>query len=138
MPEQIETQQVVTKSVVQQQKPVEPEPPQKRYQKKKAIFRTYQVIWYVVGIIEVLLVFRVMLRAFGANAASGFAQFIYAITEPFVMPFFGIFGVSVSEGNILEWSTFFAMIVYLIIAYGIVYFFQLVKPTSPEEVEENV
>lgn len=30
------------------------------------------------------------------------------------------------------------MIVYAVIAYGLVYLFQLVKPTTPEEIEEGV
>lgn len=114
------------------------EPPQKTYQKKKVIFRTYQIIWYILGFIEILLAFRVVLKALGANPLSGFTSLIYSISGPFSRPFAGIFGVSVAQGSVVEWSTFIAGIVYLIVAWGLVQLMQLVKPTNPAEVSENV
>ena len=39
---------------------------------------------------------------------------------------------------VFEWSTLIAMAVYAILAYGLVALFQLIKPTNPEEVEQNV
>ena len=112
--------------------------PQKEYQTKKAIFRSYQVIWYILGVIEVLLAFRVVLKFLGANVFSGFTNFIYALSSPFAMPFSGILGTSASSNLIFEWSTLIAMAVYAVVAYGIVALFQLVKPTNQEEVEQTV
>lgn len=112
--------------------------PQKTYQTKKAIFRSYQIIWYVLGVIEVLLAFRVVLKLLGANAFIGFASFIYTISSPFALPFAGILGTTVSSALVFEWSTLIAMAVYFIVAYGIVALFQLIKPTNPEEVEQTV
>jgi hypothetical protein len=111
---------------------------QNEYQTKKVIFRTYQVIWYILGIIEVVLAFRVLLKLLGANTFSGFTSFIYAISDPFALPFAGILGVTGISEMVLEWSTLIAMAVYAIVAYGIVALFQLVKPTNPEEVEQTV
>jgi hypothetical protein len=113
-------------------------PPKKDYQTKKAIFRTYQVIWYILGVIEVLLAFRIVLKLLGANAQSGFTSFIYAISNPFALPFAGILRVTGISEMTLEWSTLIAMAVYGIVAYGIIALFQLVKPTSEEEVEQTV
>ncbi len=112
--------------------------PKKDYQTKKVIFRTYQVIWYILGIIEVVLAFRILLKLLGANAQSGFTSFIYAISNPFALPFAGILRVTGISEMTLEWSTLIAMAVYAILAYGIVALFQLVKPTNPEEVEQTV
>jgi hypothetical protein len=112
--------------------------PQKEYQTKKAIFRSYQIIWYILGVIEVVLAFRVVLKLLGANAFSGFASFIYAISGPFALPFAGILGTTVSSSSVFEWSTLIAMVVYFIVSYGIVALFQLIKPTNQEEVEETV
>lgn len=112
--------------------------PQKQYQTKKAIFRTYQVIWYILGVIEVVLAFRMVLKFLGASTFSGFTSFIYAVSGPFSRPFAGILGTSVSSNLIFEWSTLIAMAVYAVIAYGIVMLFQLIKPTDQEEVEETV
>lgn len=114
------------------------EAPQTAYNKKKAIFRMYQVIWYVLGVVEVLLGFRFVLKALGANPASGFTDLIYSLSNPLVQPFRGIFPTAVAEGSVFEWSTIVAAIVYLLVAYGLVKLFQLVKPTTPQEVEEKV
>lgn len=118
--------------------PLENRTPQQAYTTKKVIFRTYQVIWYILGLIEVLLAFRLVLRLLGANANSGFVSFVYAISGPFALPFRGVVGASQFGSSVMEWSTIIAMIVYLIIAYGLVKLFQLVKPTDPIEVERGV
>lgn len=111
---------------------------QKEYKTKKAIFRSYQIIWYILGVIEALFAFRVILKLLGANAFSGFTSFIYAVSGPFALPFAGILGTTVSASSVFEWSTLIAMVVYFIVAYGIIAFFQLVKPTNPEEVGQTV
>lgn len=130
---------IETQKVVETVPPViVTESPTKAYKKKKAIFRTYQVIWYIVGIIEVLLVFRIALKAFGANPYSGFTDLIYTITNPLAMPFSGIFGTTVTQGSVFEWSTIIAGIVYFLLGLGLEQLLQLIKPTNPIEVEETV
>ncbi|KKP65640.1 MAG: hypothetical protein UR68_C0019G0019 [Candidatus Roizmanbacteria bacterium GW2011_GWA2_35_19] len=114
------------------------ESPQKTYQTKKAIFRSYQAIWYLLGFIEILLAFRIILKFLGANQFSGFANFIYALSAPFTLPFVGIFQTSVSLDLVFEWSSLIAMAVYGVVAYGIIALFQFVKPTNPEEVDQTV
>ncbi len=130
----------VVKTTTKSNPPIQTEPPQQMYQKKKVIFRTYQIIWYVLGVIEVLLVFRLVLKMVGANSVSGFTSFIYSLSDPIAMPFSGILHTSVSPsyGSVFEWSTLIAMTVYAVVAYGIVQLLQLVKPTTPDEVEKTV
>lgn len=118
--------------------PVNTQSPQEVYKKKKTIFRTYQVIWYILGVIEILLAFRVILKMLGANLNSSFVNLIYMVTDPLALPFRGIFQITVDQGAILEWSTFVAMIVYALIAYALVQLMQLIKPTTPQEVEQKV
>lgn len=130
--EQVETQETTTR-VVQDQPQM-----QGAYQKKKVIFRAYQIIWYILGFVEILLGFRIGLKVLSANPGSGFVDLVYNVSDPFALPFAGIFGVTVSRGNVFEWSTFVAMAVYAIIAYGIVKLFQFIKPTNPVEVSESV
>lgn len=131
-----------TQQVVRQTRVVKPaiatESPQQTYDTKKAIFRTYQVAWYILGVIEVLLAFRMLLKLLGASPLSGFTYFIYSVSNPFALPFAGILGVTAGSGMVFEWSTLIAMAVYSIITYGIVMLFQLVKPTNPEEVNQSV
>ena len=151
MPEQveIETQEVTTvseetptrvvKTVRQVTPSIQTEHPQKIFQKKKVIFRTYQVIWYILGVIELLLAFRMTLKALGADPSSAFASLVYALSNPLALPFSGILGVTgTSQGNFFEWSTIIAAVVYAIIAIGIVELMQFIKPVSKEEVERRV
>lgn len=82
-----EVQEVTTVSnptserVVRQTKVISPTvetgSPQKTYETKKAIFRSYQFIWYLLGVIEVLLAFRVILKLMGANTSSGFFPILF-------------------------------------------------------------
>jgi len=131
-----------TQQVVRNTKVVSPAvatgSPQKTYDTKKAIFRSYQIIWYILGVIEVVLAFRVILKLLGANTFSGFTSFIYAVSNPFALPFAGILGTTVSSSYVFEWSTLIAMAVYAVVAYGIVALFQLVKPTNQQEVAQAV
>lgn len=131
--------QVVRKVTTVAPPSVQTELPQKAYEKKKTIFRTYQVIWYILGVIEILLTFRVLLKMLGANINSAFVSLIYIITDPLAVPFNGIFGVSINQiGALFEWSTLVAMAVYALIAYGLIQLMQLIKPTTPQEVEKEV
>jgi hypothetical protein len=118
--------------------PIQTEHPQKVYEKKKVLFRTYQIIWYILGVIEVLLAFRVVLKMLGANINSPFVSLIYVLSDPLALPFRGIFNVAVSQGSVFEWSTLVAMAVYAVIAWGIIQLMQLLKPTTPQEVERKV
>ncbi len=81
-------------------------------------------IWLVLGIVEVLLVFRFVLKLLGANPNSGFVNFVYSVSGPLAAPFRGIFSTPTAQGNIttsvFEISTVVAIIVYAIIAWGIV------------------
>ncbi len=148
---QSETQEQVTTvsrstpaQVTQTTKTVTPpavttEHPQKVYEKKKTIFRAYQIIWYILGMIEILLAFRVLLKMLGANINSSFVSLIYMVSDPLALPFSGIFRVGINQqGALFEWSTLVAMAVYSLIAYGLIQLMQLVKPTTPQEVEQKV
>lgn len=125
------TRSIATPSILE-------EPPVKTYQKKKVIFRTYQILWYILSVIEVLLGFRVALKVLGANPFSGFTNLIYTLSDPLALPFRGILGVTVNGASVFEWSTFIAVIVYALITFGLVELMQFIKPVTPEEVEQQV
>lgn len=128
-------QQVVTKTIQQVEPAAKGEAPQKVYEKKKTIFRSSQIIWYVVGLLEVLLGFRLIFKILAANETSGFVNMIYAITDKLILPFRQIFQEGVSGNSVLEPSTIVAMIVYAIFAWGLVYLLDLINPITPERVE---
>lgn len=112
--------------------------PQKAYGTKKAIFRLYQVIWYILGVVEVLLASRILLKLIGANLGSGFTSLIYSVSAPLASPFRGVLGVTTSLESVIEWSTIIAMAVYAVAAFGLVKLFQLIKPTTEQEVNQSV
>jgi len=131
-----ESPQQVVKTTTRQVEPaVKGEAPQKVYEKKKTIFRFNQIIWYILGFIEVLLVFRIILKMLGANPFVGFTSLIYTITAPFAAPFFGIVGPSATGSSVIEWTTVIAAIVYICIAWGLVYLLDLIYPITPKDVE---
>jgi hypothetical protein len=114
------------------------EHPQEAYHKKKDIFRSYQATWYIVGFIEFLLGFRVLLRLFGANPASGFANFIYSLSYPFAAPFINLFGTPGTGRFAFEPGTIIGMVVYFLVGFALERLLQMYKPTTPEEVDRVV
>lgn len=99
-----------------------------RYEKREYL------IYYFFGTLEILLAFRLVLKLMGASISSAFVRLIYGLTGIFILPFEGIFRRGLSQGiettSILEPSTFVAIIVYALIAWGIV---KLVQISSGEQ-----
>lgn len=103
-------------------------------QSTKPLYRGTQIVWYILGTIEVLLAFRFLLKLFGANPGAGFSSFIYGITYPFATPFLSVFQNSrIVSGSVFEWTTLLAMLVYWIIAMGIIKLFLMSRTVSTPE-----
>ncbi|MBW6441396.1 YggT family protein [Patescibacteria group bacterium] len=92
------------------------------------------LVYYILGAVEILLAFRLVLKLMGASISSAFVSFIYGLTGLFIIPFEGIFQSSVSQGiettSVLEPATLVAMIVYALLAWGLV---KLVRIFSKEQ-----
>lgn len=88
--------------------------------KRVAADRVIQLVYLVFGLIEALIAIRFVLKALGANAGAGFAEFIYGLTGPLVAPFYGLFGNPASQGSVLEVHSLVALIVYALLAWLIV------------------
>ncbi len=99
----------------------------------KPLYRGTQLVWYVWGVLEALLVLRFVLKLLGANPSAGFTQLIYNVSFPFTAPFSSVFRITQVEGSIFEWTTLLAMLVYWLIAWGIVKLFVIGKPVSTQE-----
>ena len=71
--------------------------------------------------LETLFAIRVILKLVAANGAAGFAEFITNVTTPFLAPFAGLMNnAATSNGSVLEVTTLIAMLVYALLAWGIV------------------
>lgn len=99
----------------------------------KPLYRGTQIVWYILGLIEVLLAFRFVLKLLDANAGAGFTHFIYSATYVLAAPFLSVFRTSQVAGSVLEWATLLAMLVYWMIALGIIKLFLMGKTVSTPE-----
>ncbi len=97
------------------------------------LYRGTQIVWYILGLVEVLLAFRFVLKLLGANAGAGFTSFIYMVTAPFAAPFVTVFRISKAAGSVFEWTTILAMFVYFVVAWGIVKLLVMGKTVSTPE-----
>jgi len=92
------------------------------------------LIYFFFGLLEILLAFRLVLKLMGASMGSAFVGLIYGLTGIFIMPFEGIFRRGTAPGlettSVFEPSTLVAIIVYAVIAWGIV---KLVRIFSGEK-----
>lgn len=101
-------------------------------QTKATNYQTIEyLIYFLFGALEVLLVFRLILKLTGANSLSSFVSIIYSISGIFILPFQGIFPPAVAKGvvtaAVLEPATVVAIIVYAVVAVGVV---QLIRILS--------
>ena len=99
----------------------------------KPLFKGTQIVWYILSILEVVLIFRFLLKLAGANASAGFTRFIYNLSQPFTAPFNAVFQRSSIQDSVFEWTTILAMIVYWIVALGIINLFLMSKTVSTGE-----
>jgi len=86
----------------------------------KPLYRGTQIIWYVLGSIEVLLWFRLILKLLGANADAVFTDVVYKVSYVLVAPFMSVFSVTEVAGRVFEWTTLLAIFVYWVLAIALV------------------
>lgn len=92
------------------------------------------LVYFLFGALEILLSFRLALKLAGASISSGFVGTIYGLTGVFILPFEGIFRRVFAQGvettSVLEPSTVVAIVVYAVLAWGVV---KLVRILSGEQ-----
>lgn len=78
-----------------------------------------RIVWFIAGIISIIIALRFVLLLLGANQSAGFTDFVYSLSGAFVAPFNGIFGQPTYGTSVFEVSSLLAIAVYLLIAWGI-------------------
>jgi cation transport ATPase len=78
------------------------------------------VTYFVLGVLEVILFLRFIFRLLGANEGNAFITFLYSLSLVFVGAFNGIFNDQALGHSVFELSTLTAMLIYALIAWGIV------------------
>lgn len=84
-----------------------------------------RIMYTLLGILEILLGLRFVLKLIAANPDSGFTVFIYGITALFMRPFNAIIGTPTFGGSSLEVTTLIAMVVYALFFWVLVRVFQV-------------
>lgn len=91
--------------------------------KHETYIKARNVVYYILGILEVLFALRFIFKLLGANPSSGLTIFIYNITGIFLAPFSGIFTPVVTRGieanSVFEPAVIIAAIIYALLAHGI-------------------
>lgn len=89
-------------------------------ERRAILSRITSIVWFVAGLLFALITLRIVFRLLEANEASGFVQFIYGFTEPFVRPFQGIFAEPAADGAVLDSAALTALVIYTLVTWAIV------------------
>lgn len=94
------------------------------YSSRTAVYptgwRAAQLVWLIVGVVDIILLLDFAFRAGGANN-TGFAHYIYRIGGALAAPFNGIFTTSSTyAGTYFSWGDLLAIAVYTVAAWIVV------------------
>lgn len=87
-----------------------------------------RVIWFIAGLFSVIVALRFILLLLGASQGAAFTDLVYGLSTPLVAPFLGIFGTPTYEASVFEISSLLAIIVYMLIAWGLAKLVTLTRP----------
>src|SRR2546423_14032650 len=74
-------------------------------------WRAVQLVYLVFGVIEGLMLIRLVLKLLGANPHAGFSNWVYNVTGVFLGPFKNILPTIGNEQSVLEMSVVLAILV---------------------------
>ncbi len=94
-----------------------------------------RAVWFLVGLLSILLIIRFILLATGASDSAGFSQLIYGLTGWMVAPFSGLFGRSITYPGatgtaVIEFESLVAIVVVVLIGWLITKLAQLALGTN--------
>jgi hypothetical protein len=79
------------------------------------------IIYFLLGVLEVILGLRFIFRLLGANEDNDFITALYNLSHVFVGPFNNIFNdQSIGSRSVFELSTLVAMLIYALVGWGLV------------------
>jgi uncharacterized protein YggT (Ycf19 family) len=106
---------------------------------RNGTLKASQIIWLLLGLLEAVLALRVVFKLIAVNAANPFAAFLYSVTHPFVAPFASLASSPTSGGVVLELSSILAMVVYLLIAWGLdrIVYVVFYRPRGPVSIQQT-
>ena len=83
-----------------------------------AVARVVRIVYFLFGVLELLLAARIVLQAVGANDNNTIASVILGLSHPFVALFSSLFSnPALGAHAVLELTTIAAMIFYAVVAW---------------------
>jgi len=82
-------------------------------------WRAVQLTYLVFGVIDGLLLIRLLLKLLGANPGAAFANWVYNVTAIFLGPFKSILPTVGDAQSQLEMSVLLAILVYALLGWAI-------------------
>jgi uncharacterized protein YggT (Ycf19 family) len=80
--------------------------------------RAMDLVYLIFGVIDGLLLIRVVFKLLGANTSAGFTQWVYGVTDVLLAPFRNLLPTIGTEHSQLEMSVVVAILVYALIAWA--------------------
>lgn len=81
--------------------------------------RAIEVVYLAFGIVNGLLIIRLVLKLLGANPDAGFTTFIYGLTDFLLTPFRGLLPAAVDGKSVFEPSVLVAILIYALAAFAL-------------------
>lgn len=85
-----------------------------------------RIMYTLLGIVEMLLGLRFVLKLIAANPDSGFTTFVYGTTNMLVAPFNALLGTPTFGNSSIEVTTLIAMVVYALLFWVLVRVIQII------------
>jgi hypothetical protein len=85
-------------------------------------WRAMQLVYLFFGVIDGLLLIRLVLKLLGANPHAGFSSWIYSVTGFFLVPFKNLLPTIGNEQSVLEMSVVVAILVYALLGWAVARF----------------
>jgi len=89
-------------------------------------WRASQLVYLFFGVIDGLLLIRLVLKLLAANPHSPFASWVYSFTDFFMAPFRNLLPSIGNEQSVLETSVLIAILVYALLGWALERFVALV------------
>ncbi len=77
-----------------------------------------RIVTFLFGILQVMLILRIVLLLLVANRGNDVVQFVLNVTQPFVDPFIGMFSlnrVTADQGSVLDIAAIVALIAWTLV-----------------------
>jgi uncharacterized protein YggT (Ycf19 family) len=94
-----------------------------------------RLVTFVFGILQALLILRIILLVLVANAGNDIVHFVFSVTQPFVEPFLGMFAlnrVTADQGSVFDIAALVALIGWTLIEMLIVAAIRIFSRRSSE------